>query len=124
MQNNKKRNKLKKKKQIEEGEIIEMFSKKSANRNRMDIDDEYDSQFINDDQDIVPIKNKSIAHQIFQRDKKGRETDTIEKNLKSSFHFAEDLADEYITEQDQQIKGNDIPERILIRYREKYNHIY
>lgn len=70
-----------------------------------------------------PFKNKSLAHKIFQRNRKEDEdlimSNNDQKNKINNLANTDELQDEFITIKDQNIRVTDAPERILLKYCEK-----
>lgn len=93
-------------------------SKTSAEQNDIEIEGEEDD-FIAQNAHRAP--SKSLAHTIFTREKSTEEKKLKKMQVKKTGEIVtEELEAEYLTLNDQGIVSTDIPERILLRYLNKY----
>jgi hypothetical protein len=105
-----------------ENKKIRKNSKTSGKQNDIEIEGE-DDDFIAQNEHRAP--SKSLAHTIFTREKTAEEK-KLEKMqvIKTGEIVTAELEAEYLTLNDQGIVSTDIPERILLRYLNKYVFLF
>lgn len=120
---NKKRNKLRKKKDLTDDlDLVESdhLRDREKKRKKSEIKNEYLQDQEEDDfisQNEIKVPNKSLAHSIFTRENYTDENNLkISKNNKVTELITTELEDEFLTTSDQGIVMTDVPERIIVRY--------